>query len=184
MPEYKRTNGGKKAKKPNKFLSFIRIFSFWLIILLFISLFFGGTNGAHRVDVEEKTISEIHGYAVDGKLEKIVVQGDTLTATPKEGEDLKTMVSRKDPRSSLYEQGFADVIDENKVAIEVVEDIDMLGIILNVASIAVPVILLGAFLIYMLPRLAFMATKRTKFSLLTLLATRPPNKILPRLLIF
>ena len=150
MPEYKRTNGGKKAKKPNKFLSFIRIFSFWLIILLFSSLFFGGTNGAHRVDVEEKTISEIHGYAVDGKLEKIVVQGDTLMATPKEGEDLKTMVSRKDPRSSLYAQGFADVIDENKVAIEVVEDIDMLGIILNVASIAVPVILLGAFLIYML----------------------------------
>ena len=150
MPEYKRTNGGKKAKKPNKFLSFIRIFSFWLIILLFISLFMGGTTGTRRTDVEEKTISEIHGYAADGKLEKIVVQGDTLTATPKEGEDLKTMVSRKDSRSSLYEQGFADVIDENKVAIEVVEDIDMLNIILNIASIAVPVILLGAFLIYML----------------------------------
>ena len=150
MPEYKRTNGGKKAKKPNKFLSFIRIFSFWLIILLFISLFMGGTTGTRRTDVEEKTISEIHGYAADGKLEKIVVQGDTLTATPKEGEDLKTMVSRKDSRSSLYEQGFADVIDENKVAIEVVEDIDTLNIILNIASIAVPVILLGAFLIYML----------------------------------
>jgi len=150
MPEYKRTNGGKKAKKPNKTLSFIRIFFFWLIILLFIYAFMGGTNNARNVDVEEKTISELHSYAVDGKLEKIVVQGDTLTATPKEGENLKTMISRKDSRSSLYEQGFADVIDENKVAIEVVEDIDMLGIILNIASIAVPVILLGAFLIYML----------------------------------
>ncbi len=150
MPEYKRTNGGKKAKKPNKTLSFIRIFFFWLIILLFIYAFMGGANNARNVDVEEKTISELHSYAVDGKLEKIVVQGDTLTATPKEGENLKTMISRKDSRSSLYEQGFADVIDENKVAIEVVEDIDMLGIILNIASIAVPVILLGAFLIYML----------------------------------
>ena len=150
MPEYKRTNGGKKSKKPNKFLSFLRLFTFWLVVLAFISLIFSGSAGFNAVETEEKSLSEVLQLAKDEKIEKIVVQGDTLTVTPKEGSDMKTITSRKDSYSSLYEQGFAEVIDENKVSVEVVEDIDIVSILINVGSILLPIIILGGFLIYML----------------------------------
>ncbi len=150
MPEYKRTNGGKKSKKPNKFLSFLRLFTFWLVVLAFISLIFSGSAGFNTVETEEKSLSEVLQLAKDEKIEKIVVQGDTLTVTPKEGSGMKTITSRKDSYSSLYEQGFAEVIDENKVSVEVVEDIDIVAILINVGSILLPIIILGGFLIYML----------------------------------
>ena len=150
MPEYKRTNGGKKSKKPNKFLSFLRLFTFWLVVLAFISLIFSGSAGFNAVETEEKSLSEVLQLAKDEKIEKIVVQGDTLTVTPKEGSGMKTITSRKDSYSSLYEQGFAEVIDENKVSVEVVEDVDIVSILINVGSILLPIIILGGFLIYML----------------------------------
>jgi cell division protease FtsH len=103
-----------------------------------------------KVETEEKSLSEVLQLAKDEKIEKIVVQGDTLTVTPKEGSDMKTITSRKDSYSSLYEQGFAEVIDENKVSVAVVEDIDIVSILINVGSILLPIIILGGFLIYML----------------------------------
>ena len=165
MPQYKNNATGKKGKagkKPGTFLNFLRYLSFFLIIVLFISLFTGGStvqNGAST----EKSLSEILSYAKDDKLENIEVRGDTLTVTPKADSGLEQMTSRKDSYSSLYEQGFADVIDEGKVAVTVVEDVDVAAILLNAASVILPIIILGGFLIYMLRQAQTMNSQNIGF---------------------
>lgn len=150
MPEYKHSKGAKQPKKSHKVLNFLRLFLFWVIIMLFISAFVGGDAVLNRTSADEKSLSEVLTYAKEDKLDKIVVRGDSLIVTPKEDSGLNAITSRKDSRSSLYEQGFAEVIDRNKVAIEVVEDVDVLGIMLNIGSIVLPILLLVGFLVYMM----------------------------------
>ena len=150
MPEYKNTAGHKKPQKPNKITTFLRLAIFWLLILTMFTALMSLNSGGGSISYDEKSITEIVKLANDDKLEKIVVEGDTLYVTPKEGTDLKSMTSRKEAGGTLMEQGFEDAVKEGKVAIEVREDVDVLGIVINVATIVVPLVILGGFLIYMI----------------------------------
>ncbi len=150
MPEYKNTAGRKKPQKPNKVTTFIRLAIFWLLILTMFAALLGAGTGGGSVSYDEKSITEIAKLANEEKLEKIVVEGDTLYVTPKEGTDLKNMISRKESSGTLMEQGFEAAVNEGKVSIEVREDVDVFGVIINVATIVVPLIILGGFLIYMI----------------------------------
>ena len=151
MPEYKNTAGKKKPQKTNKFLNTLRLGVFWLIVLFLGVAIFNSLSGEGYGKVEQRSLTEILSYAKEGKLEKIEVTGNELKVTAKDDVDLpKNMVSRKDGSGTLQEQGFEEVINEGKVAIEIKEATDVFGTILDIALVVGPVILVVGFLIFMM----------------------------------
>ena len=151
MPEYKNTAGHKKSQKPNKVLNFLRLAVFWLIVLFLGTAIFTSLTGEGYRKVEERTITEVLSYAKEEKLEKIEVTGNELKITAKDNVDLpKTMISRKDGSGTLQEQGFEEVINEGKVAVEIKDNTDVLGAIMDIALLVVPIVLIIGFLIFMM----------------------------------
>ena len=152
MSEYKKSVQGKRPqKKPNKFLNTIRLFMFWMIIIVIGMAVVNSLNPNATLKTEERTLTEILSYAKDGKLEKIEVKGNELNVTTKDGSDLpKNLTSRKDGSGTLQEQGFAEVIEEGKVAVDIKENVDALGMVLDIALIVLPIIIIVGFLIYMM----------------------------------
>lgn len=150
MPEYKKSEG-KKSKKPNKVLNAIRLAVFWLFCLVLVAAIFGNLGGsdiASGTQPKEMSISELLQATEDGKINEIIVRGNDLIATPKEDSDLSgyTITSRKDGAGTLQEQGFDELAKEHKVSIKVEEQVDYLGIIIDVAIIVVPVIIVVVFI--------------------------------------
>lgn len=150
MPEYKKSEG-KKSKKPNKVSNAIRLAVFWLFCLVLVAAIFGnlgGTDIASGTQPKEMSISELLQATEDGKINEIIVRGNDLIATPKEDSDLSgyTITSRKDGAGTLQEQGFDELVKEHKVSIKVEEQVDYLGIIIDVAIIVVPVIVVVVFI--------------------------------------
>ena len=88
MPEYKNTAGKKKPKKSNIILNTIRLLLFWVVVAALITAMMGGFNTGKVTKEEEKSITEIIGYADEGKLEKITVEGNVLHIKPKEDSNL------------------------------------------------------------------------------------------------
>lgn len=151
MPEYKKTKNGKKSKPSSKVFNFVRLFIFWFIVLLLFSFILNGGSTGTSGKVEERSITEVLTLAEEGKLEEIVVNGSELKITPKSGNGLPdTIISRKEAAGTLQEQGFEQVIKDGKVKIRVEETIDVFSIILDVAMIVVPIIIVVAFLAYMM----------------------------------
>ena len=151
MPEYKNTAGKKKPQKQNKILNFFRLAIFWVIVLFLGSAIFTSLTGDGYGKNEERTITEILSYAREEKLEKIEVTGNDLKVTAKDNVDLpKVMISRKDGSGTLQEQGFEEVINEGKVAIEIKDNTDVFGAIMDVALLVVPIILIIGFLVFMM----------------------------------
>ena len=151
MPEYKNTAGRKKPQKPNKILNSLRVGVFWLIVLFLGYAIFTSLSGEGYGKTEERSITEILSYAKEEKLEKIEVTGNNLKVTAKDNVDLpKMMNSRKDGSGTLQEQGFEEVINEGKVAIEIKDNTDIFGAIMDVALLVVPIILIIGFLIFMM----------------------------------
>ncbi len=150
MPEYKKSEG-KKSKKPNKVSNAIRLAVFWLFCLVLVAAIFGNLGGsdiASGTQPKEMSISELLQATEDGKINEITVRGNDLIATPKEDSDLSgyTITSRKDGAGTLQEQGFDELAKEHKVNIKVEEQVDYLGIIIDVAIIVVPVIIVVVFI--------------------------------------
>lgn len=150
MPEYKKSEG-KKFKKPNKVSNAIRLAVFWLFCLVLVAAIFGnlgGSNIASGTQPKEMSISELLQATEDGKINEIIIRGNDLIATPKEDSDLSgyTITSRKDGAGTLQEQGFDELAKEHKVSIKVEEQVDYLGIIIDVAIIVVPVIIVVVFI--------------------------------------
>lgn len=150
MPEYKKSEG-KKSKKPNKVSNAIRLAVFWLFCLVLVAAIFGNLGGsdiASGTQPKEMSISELLQATEDGKINEIIVRGNDLIATPKEDSDLSgyTITSRKDGAGTLQEQGFDELAKEHKVSIKVEEQVDYLGIIIDVAIIVVPVIVIVVFI--------------------------------------
>ncbi len=152
MSEYKKSVQGKRPqKKPNKFLNTIRLIMFWMIIIVIGMAVVNSLNPNAALKTEERTLTEILSYAKDGKLEKIEVKGNELNVTTKDGSDLpKNLTSRKDGSGTLQEQGFAEVIEEGKVAVDIKENVDAFGMVLDIALIVLPIIIIVGFLIYMM----------------------------------
>lgn len=151
MPEYKNTAGKKKPQKPNTILTLVRLGVFWLIVLLLCGALFTNLTGNGFNKAEERSITEVLSYARDEKLEKIEVTGNELKVTAKDNTDLpKTMISRKDGSGTLQEQGFEEVISEGKVAVEIKDNFDVFGTILDIALVVGPILLVVGFLIFMM----------------------------------
>jgi cell division protease FtsH len=149
MPEYKKTAGKKKSKKPNKALNALRLGIFWIIVIaLGCSVFFNLT-GSGNSEVE-KSLTEILTYANEEKLETITVRGNELHVKPRPETDLPNMVSRKEGSGTLQEQGFEEAITAGKVSIKVEETKDVWGTVFDVALIVLPTVLVILFLSHMM----------------------------------
>ena len=79
MPEYKKNVQGKHPrKKPNKFLNVIRLFMFWMIVIILGMAIILSLNPDAGVKSEERTLTEVLTYAKEEKLEKIELHGNEL----------------------------------------------------------------------------------------------------------
>lgn len=150
MPEYKNTAGRGKNQNANKAFNTIRLTLFWAFLIFVGYIVITNLNG-NTAKPEERTLTEVLTYAKEEKLEKIEITGNELRVTAKDNTDLpKNIISRKDPSGTLQEQGFADVIEQGKVSVDIKEDTDILGTIMDIALIAIPSLLLVFFLFYMI----------------------------------
>ena len=154
MSEYKKNVSGRgkhPQQKPNKFINSLRLFMFWMIVIIIGMAIFNSVNPDAGIKSEDRSLTEVLNYAKEDKLEKIVVKGNELKITAKDDVDLpKNMTSRKDGSGTLQEQGFEEVIAEGKVAVEIEENVDTMGIILDIALIVLPIVVVVGFLIYMM----------------------------------
>lgn len=152
MPKYKKSiSGGKNPQsQPNKIANAVRLAIFWFFIFLIVTIIFDLFAVPNSGRSEEKSLTEIHQLAEEGKLQEIIVRGSALEITPKEDSGLKKMTSRKDGSGTLQEQGFEDVVSDGKVSIRIEEDVDLLNIIINIAVVVLPMLVVVGFLLYMM----------------------------------
>ena len=148
-------------KKPSNTSNTVRSVLFAFILVCFgaflISSFSYG-NGS----LTEVPISDVIARANDpnGNISKIAVTGNTLEITLK-GKDKPSETSRKDGSGTLYDQGLVDHCDglyEDELkacrgkypTIEYKEDVDVWGIVLNIALTVLPIIALVVFFSWMM----------------------------------
>ena len=149
------TNGGKS----NTFRTII----FACLLACFVMLVITNMNTMNGgVKKDEVAISDVIKRANDpeGNIKKITVTGDTLDITLK-GEDKPTQTSRKDGSGTLYDQGLKDYCadlegealtkcQETYPEIEYKEDLNVWGIVLDVALTVLPIIAIVVFLSWMM----------------------------------
>ena len=150
-----------RNNNPNNMSNVVRT-----VLLTFVLICFGAfliTNMNYgAVQKKEVPISEViqRANTADGDISKITVTGNTLDITVK-GQNQPTETSRKDGAGTLYDQGLVNYCEElegSELAdcqkkypvIEYQEDIDVMGIILNVALTVLPIIALVIFFSWMM----------------------------------
>lgn len=134
---------------------------FAVIMIFFCVLIINGLNN-NQTPKAEVALSDVIMRANDpeGNIKKITVTGSTLDITLKD-KDVPTETSRKDPSGTLYDQGLIDNCAELKgedqakcrekyPVIEYKEDVDVMGIVLNVALTVLPILAIFLFLSYMM----------------------------------
>ncbi|MBR3143976.1 ATP-dependent zinc metalloprotease FtsH [Candidatus Saccharibacteria bacterium] len=149
------TNGGKSNT--------LRTIIFACLLACFVMLVITNMNTMNGgVKKDEVAISDVIKRANDpeGNIKKITVTGDTLDITLK-GEDKPTQTSRKDGSGTLYDQGLKDYCadlegealtkcQETYPEIEYKEDLNVWGIVLDVALTVLPIIAIVIFLSWMM----------------------------------
>ena len=78
---------------------------FLLILIIFGLIVFSAYK--QPTDLKEIAFSEVVSKANSGQIQKIVISGDSMVVT-KKGEDKPSEKSRKEPGSSIYEQGLTN----------------------------------------------------------------------------
>ena len=132
------------------------------IILICLAAFLITNMNYEAVQKKDVPISDVIQRAndPDGNIEKITVIGNSLDITLK-GEKQPTQTSRKDGAGTLYDQGLVNYCEDYEgdeltecqkkyPVIEYQEDIDVMGIVLNVALTVLPILALILFFSWMM----------------------------------
>ena len=126
-----------KGKKSFKNIGFITL----LVLLgLVVASSFGQPSTLKTVP-----FSDVIRGANAGQIQQITIQGNELQIT-KKGESKATEKSRKEPGSSIYEQGLSN----RDVQVEVKQESNTSSIWLTLASAIVPVLLISFVIIFMM----------------------------------
>lgn len=159
MPEKTVKPGGRtnNANKSNTVRTVVFMFLMICLAMLFITNFNYG-----QPKKTEVAISDVISRANDseGNIAKIEVTGNTLDITLK-GEDKATETSRKDGAGTLYDQGLKDHCEgkegnelskchETYPVIEYKEDLNVWGIVLEVALTVLPIVAIVIFFAWMM----------------------------------
>lgn len=126
--------GGKKGLKNIGFIA--------LVILTGLIIF---AAYGQPSKLKEVPLSEVVKSANAGEVQKITVKGNELEVT-KKGENTASLQSRKDPSSSIYEQGLTN----KEVEIEVKPESNAGATWTNIGISLLPVLIIGALLFFML----------------------------------
>lgn len=150
-----------RPNNQNGYSNTIRSIVFTIVLICFAAFLITNMNYG-TVQKTEVPISEVIQRAnnPNGDIAKITVMGDTLDITVK-GKDQPTETSRKDGSGTLYDQGlvnYCESLTGDELAscqkqyptIEYKEDVDVWGIVLNVALTVLPVIALVIFFSWMM----------------------------------
>ncbi|MEP6710307.1 MAG: ATP-dependent metallopeptidase FtsH/Yme1/Tma family protein, partial [Candidatus Saccharibacteria bacterium] len=134
-----------KQKPPKKKMNnYLRLSLFWAIlvfgVLAFIAVISPQTN------LKEVAISDVIRQANAGEISKIEIQGNDVQVTPK-GQDKATEKSVKDGSSSIYEQGLNK---DTKAVVKVTAPSETSSTLWTLATIIVPVLLIGALFLFMM----------------------------------
>lgn len=148
-------------KNTNNASNMVRSALFMFVMICFGLFLINSVNvgEAHKTEVP---ISEVVRRANDsnGDIAKITVTGNVLDITLK-GKDQPTETSRKDNSGTLYDQGLVNhcaelegdelkACEEKYPEIEYKEDVDVMGIILDVALTVLPIVALVVFFSWMM----------------------------------
>ena len=139
----------------------IRSIVFTILIICF-AMFLITNQRSGQVQKTEVPISDVIKRANDpnGNIARITVIGNNLDITLKD-KDVPSETSRKDGSGTLYDQGLINYCDklegeelakcnETYPVIEYKEDINVMGIILDIAMTVVPILIIVMFLSYMM----------------------------------
>src|SRR6266542_2891088 len=133
----------KQQSPKKKFTNAVRLSMFWAI-LVFIALAvvaFTSPQGSLK-DVQ---FSDVIKHSNSGEVSKLEIQGNDIKITPK-GQEKPTEHSVKEGGSSIYEQG----LKQDATEVTIVPPSEVGSTLWNVAIIIVPVLLIGAFFIFMM----------------------------------
>lgn len=134
---------GKQQNPKKKFTNAVRLSMFWAI-LVFIALSVVAFTSP-QTTLKEVPFSDVIKRANDGEIAKLEIQSNDIKVTPK-GQDKPTERSVKEGGSSIYEQG----LKQGATEVKVVPPSEVGNTIWNLAVIVVPVLLIGAFFIFMM----------------------------------
>ena len=132
-----------QSPKKKKFTNAVRLSMFWAI-LVFIALSIVAFTSP-QTGLKEVSFSDVIRRANSGEVAKLEIQGNELKITPK-GQEKPTERSVKEAGSSIYEQG----LKQDATEVKVVPPSEVGSTLWNLAIIIVPVLLIGAFFIFMM----------------------------------
>ena len=121
----------------------LRLGLFWAILVVSTLTVIALTTP--QENLKEVAISSVIERANNGDIKKIEIEGNNIKVTP-EGQDKATEKSVKEGSSSIYEQG----LQRGKTEVKVTTPSETGAAIWGVASILLPVILIGALFLFMM----------------------------------
>jgi cell division protease FtsH len=134
---------GKQQSPKKKFTNAVRLSMFWAI-LVFIALAVVAFTSP-QTTLKEVPFSEVIKRANNGEIAKLEIQSNDIKVTPK-GQDKPTEKSVKEAGSSIYEQG----LKQDATTVSIVPPSELGNTLWNIAIIIVPILLIGAFFIFMM----------------------------------
>ncbi len=140
-------NGKKKSPTPyQKISGLLRGALVYLLIGLAALIFFTNAAGGNSEKTPQTPISQIIADIKDNKVEKLMLEGDKISAKYRDGDNAtggnKTLISRKEEGESIYRILESAGVDPKTVAIEI-KDTSMQEIIGAVIGSVLPFLLFG-----------------------------------------
>jgi cell division protease FtsH len=129
----------KTPKLPkNKFTSVLKGVSMYVLIALAALIFFYNLSG-NSLPNNDVPISQVVNDIKDGKVEKVIIEGNKLTANLKDSD--QNMTSRKEDADSFYKILESSGVDPKTVVIEV-KDLSMQQAWFGILGAVLPILLL------------------------------------------
>jgi cell division protease FtsH len=132
-----------KQPPQKKVSNIIRLSLFWAV-MVFVALVVVALLSQPN-NLKDVSISDVIKRANAGEITQIEIQGNDVKVTPK-GQTKPTEKSVKEGNSSIYEQG----LQQNRTQVKVVPQSETGNTLWNLAIIIVPVLLIGAFFMFMM----------------------------------
>jgi cell division protease FtsH len=134
-----------KQQPPKRKLSnALRLTLFWAILVFVVLAVIAATSP--RNSLKEVDFNDMVQRANNGEISRLEIQGSEIKVTPKD-QDKATEVTRKDPASSIYEQGLKT---DASVKVKNVQPSETGNTLWNLAIIVIPVLLIAGFFMFMM----------------------------------
>ena len=134
-------NGKRKLIPQNKLFSIIKGAAVYLLVALAALSFFYGLSGNGMESQGNVPISQIISEVKNGKMERISLEGDKITARLK---DSKVLISRKEEGESIYKILESSGVDPTSVSIDV-KDLSLQKAWGSILGAVLPILLMVAF---------------------------------------